>query len=86
MGWIEDISEAIRYIEENITEKLQIEDISAKACLSAYYFQKGFSMLCGMTVIAPPGPSAGPEIAARPYSLTLAPGDTATFGFSVEVI
>lgn len=29
---------------------------------------------------------AGPEIAARPYSVTLAPGDTATFGFSVEVI
>ncbi len=50
MGWIEDISEAIRYIEENITEKLQIEDISAKACRSAYYFQKGFSMLCGQTV------------------------------------
>ncbi len=50
MGWIEDISEAIRYIEENITQRLQIEDISAKACLSAYYFQKGFSMLCGQTV------------------------------------
>lgn len=29
---------------------------------------------------------AGPEIAARPFSLTLAAGDTATFGFSVEVI
>ncbi len=50
MGWIEGIGEAIRCIEENITEELRIEDISGKAFLSPFYFQKGFAMLCGHTV------------------------------------
>ena len=61
MGWVEGISEAIRYIEGNITEELQIEDISGKAFLSPYYFQKGFAMLCGQTV--------GEYIRARRLSL-----------------
>lgn len=50
MGWIESISEAISYIEENITEELSIEDIAKHACISSFYFQKGFAMLCGFTV------------------------------------
>lgn len=50
MEWIEKIGEAIRYIEENITEELTIRDISKRAFLSPFYFQKGFAMLCGFTV------------------------------------
>lgn len=50
LGWIESISEAINYIEENITEELAIEDIAKHACISSFYFQKGFAMLCGFTV------------------------------------
>lgn len=50
MGWIEGISEAISYIEDNITEELTIESIAKKAFVSPFYFQKGFSMLCGFTV------------------------------------
>lgn len=50
MGWIESIGNAINYIENNITEKLTIEDISKQAFVSPFYFQKGFSMLCGFTV------------------------------------
>ena len=50
MGWIENISEAICYIEENITEDLTIEKIAQRALISPYYFQKGFAMLCGFTV------------------------------------
>ena len=50
MRWIESISEAIRYIEDNITEELTIESIAKKAWISPFYFQKGFSMLCGFTV------------------------------------
>ena len=50
MGWIESIGEAISYIEENITEELSIEDIAKHACISSFYFQKGFAMLCGFTV------------------------------------
>ena len=50
MGWIEEIGEAISYIEENITEELTIGDISKRGFLSPFYFQKGFAMLCGFTV------------------------------------
>lgn len=50
MEWIDSISEAIRYIEDNITEELTIEEIAGKAFVSPYYFQKGFAMLCGYTV------------------------------------
>ncbi len=50
MGWIEGIGEAIRYIEEHITEELEIESIAQRAFVSPFYFQKGFAMLCEFTV------------------------------------
>lgn len=50
MGWIEGISDAINYIEDNITEALTIENIAKQAFVSSFYFQKGFAMLCGFTV------------------------------------
>ena len=50
MEWIESISEAISFIEDKITEELTIEEIARKAFISPYYFQKGFTMLCGFTV------------------------------------
>ncbi len=50
MRWIEGIGEAINYIEENITEEIPIENIAKKAFVSTFYFQKGFAMLCGLTV------------------------------------
>lgn len=50
MGWIEGISDALNYIEANITEELSMENISKQAFVSPFYFQKGFSMLCGFTV------------------------------------
>ena len=50
MGWIEGIGEAISYIEENIAEELEIENIAQRAFVSSFYFQKGFAMLCGFTI------------------------------------
>ncbi|NCA93486.1 AraC family transcriptional regulator, partial [bacterium] len=50
MNWIESISEAINYIEENLKEKLKIEDIANKTFISTFYFQKAFSLLCGFSV------------------------------------
>lgn len=50
MRWTECIGEAISYIEDNITEKLTIENIAKRACISPFYFQKGFAMLCGFTI------------------------------------
>lgn len=50
MDWIKAIDDAIGYIEENITEDLTVGRIAAEVNISAFYFQKGFSMLCGYTV------------------------------------
>ena len=50
LGWIEDIGIALNYIEENITGDLRIEEIAKKVLVSPFYFQKGFAMLCGITI------------------------------------
>lgn len=50
MGWMEAIGKAIQYIEEHITEELSVEEIARNVNISTFYFQKGFSMLCGFTV------------------------------------
>lgn len=46
----EGIQNAVKYIEENLAEELDINEISAKAYLSPFYFQKIFSVLCGITI------------------------------------
>ena len=50
-GWmIEGIQNAIAYIEENLIGELKIEEIAEKAYVSAFHFQRIFSILCGFTV------------------------------------
>ena len=51
MNWMESICEAVDYIEKHITDELTVEDISNHVCISPFYFQKGFSMLCGYTIM-----------------------------------
>jgi len=50
IGWIEGIQNAIEYIENNLTDELDINDIAEKACVSAFHFQRIFTVLCGFTV------------------------------------
>ncbi len=50
MNWTKILEDAIRFIEENITEDLTVSRIALEVNTSAFYFQKGFSMLCGYTV------------------------------------
>ena len=50
MDWTKAMSKAIEYIEKNITEELSVGDIAREVNVSAFYFQKGFSMLCGYTI------------------------------------
>lgn len=50
MEWVKIIDEAIAFIEKNITEDLTVGCIAKELNISAFYFQKGFSMLCGYTV------------------------------------
>lgn len=49
MNWTESISESISYIEKNITDNISVGDIAAHVNISPFYFQKGFTMLCGFT-------------------------------------
>lgn len=50
MEWVKAISTAIEYIENNLTENISAEDIAKQVNISSFYFQKGFSLLCGYTV------------------------------------
>jgi len=50
MSWAAGIQNAIDYIEEHITEELDLNEIAAQANCSPYYFQKIFGILCGITV------------------------------------
>ena len=50
MEWTKAISTAIEYIENNITEDISAEDIARQVNISSFYFQKGFSLLCGYTI------------------------------------
>lgn len=49
-GWVEGFQESINYIEQNLTDELDIKDIADKAALSPFYYQRIFGALCGMTV------------------------------------
>lgn len=51
MEWMKSISEAVEYIENHITENITADDVANHVCISSFYFQKGFSMLCGFSVM-----------------------------------
>ena len=49
-GWIMGFQASIDFIEQNLSQVLDIEEIAGKAALSAFYYQRIFGALCGMTV------------------------------------
>lgn len=49
-GWMDGIADAIAYMEENLTETIEITEIADHAHVSSFYFQKIFHALCGFTV------------------------------------
>ena len=49
-GWNEGITNAVAYIEEHLTEDIDINKIADQAYVSSFYFQKIFNVLCGFTV------------------------------------
>lgn len=48
MEWIERLNKAIDYIEENLTDKIDYDELGKIACCSAYHFQRMFSYMAGM--------------------------------------
>ncbi len=49
-GWIGGFQKSIDYIEQNLTEELDITEIAEIAALSPFYYQRIFGALCGLTV------------------------------------
>lgn len=50
MEWMAIIGNSIQYIEEHIMENITADTVANEVCVSPFYFQKGFSMLCGLSV------------------------------------
>ena len=50
MEWTDAIQSAISFIEQHITDDITAEDVANHLHISSFYFQKGFSMLCGYSV------------------------------------
>ena len=50
MDWIIGIQHAIDYIEDNITETIDYEEVAKQCYSSSYHFQRVFSILCGFTL------------------------------------
>ena len=46
MNYTQGLQNAIDYIEEHLTDDLDIEEIAAQSGLSAFYFQRIFNILC----------------------------------------
>ncbi len=45
MEWIDCLNEAIRYIEEHLTEEIDYECLGKAACCLAYHFQRMFAYM-----------------------------------------
>lgn len=50
MDWLTGIQNAINYIEENLNEEIDYDEVAKEAACSSFYFQRIFSILCGMTL------------------------------------
>lgn len=50
MNWIQGIQRAIDYVEANITEELNFEEVAKQAYSSPFHFQRVFGILCGVSL------------------------------------
>lgn len=48
MEWIEQLNEAISYIEEHLSEEIEYKQIAKAACCSSYHFQRMFTYMAGI--------------------------------------
>ncbi len=50
MNWIQGIQNAINYVEANITEEIDFEEVAKQAYSSSFHFQRVFGILCGFSL------------------------------------
>ncbi len=48
MEWIERLNDAISYIEEHLTDEIDMEQLGRIACCSSYHFQRMFTYMAGI--------------------------------------
>ena len=48
MEWIDRLNDAITYIEDHLTEKIDYEQLGQIACCSSYHFQRMFAYMAGV--------------------------------------
>lgn len=48
MEWIDRLNDAVKYIEENIYDGINLDTAAEKACCSLYHFQRMFSYVSGI--------------------------------------
>ena len=49
MDWVRAINHAIEYMEEHLTDEITLADIAKSVNLSAFHFQRAFSLLTEMS-------------------------------------
>lgn len=50
MNWIQGIQRAIDYVETNITDEIDFEEVAKQAYSSSFHFQRVFGIMCGMSL------------------------------------
>lgn len=50
LEWMKLIGDCINYIEDNIKEDINASVIAKELNISTFYLQKGFTMICGITI------------------------------------
>ena len=50
MDWIQSITKAIRYMENNLTNNISIEDVAQQVFMSGSNFQRIFHLVTGITI------------------------------------
>ena len=50
MNWLDAMNRAVEYLEANITEKLDIEEVAKIALSSTFHFQRMYHMITGVTI------------------------------------
>ena len=50
MEWAKAVREAVRYMEDHMTEDITMNEVARHVNISPFYFNKGFSILCGYSI------------------------------------
>ena len=50
MEWAKAVREAVRYMDDHMTEDITMNEVARHVNISPFYFNKGFSILCGYSI------------------------------------